>query len=107
MPEMDDILSKYFLIGTEEHFSSMASAISSEEGDLVNYKHSTTGVTSLMVAASRGRLDMVELALQMGADCQAKLSNGWTAKECARQQGQEEYERLVAQYQVVMDGVGH
>ena len=105
IPKMDDILSKCFLIGTEEHFSSLASAISREEGDLVNYKHSITGVTSLMVEANRGRLDMVELALQMGADCQAKLSNGWTAKECARQQGQEECERLVAQYQVVVDGV--
>ena len=42
-----------------------------------------------MVATSRGRLDMAELSLQMGADCQAYLSNGWTAKECPRQQGQE------------------
>jgi hypothetical protein len=41
MPETDDILSKCFLIGTEEHISSMASAFSREEGDLVNYKHST------------------------------------------------------------------
>ena len=51
MPEMDEILSKCFLIGTEKHLS------------------------------------------------------WWTAKECARQQGQEECERLVAQYQVVVDGV--
>ena len=107
LQEMDEILSKCFLIGTEEHFDSLASAISRDDGEqnLVNYKHSTTGVTSLMVAASRGRVDMVEMALQMGADCQAKLSNGWTAKECAKQQGQEECERLVAQYQVVVDGV--
>eukprot|EP00092_Neocalanus_flemingeri_P000813 GFUD01000866.1.p1 GENE.GFUD01000866.1~~GFUD01000866.1.p1 ORF type:complete len:1316 (+),score=569.14 GFUD01000866.1:71-3949(+) len=107
LPEMDDILSKCFLIGTEEHFSCLAAVLSREEGetDLVNYRHSTTGVTSLMVGASRGRLDMVELALQMGAECQAKLSNGWTALECARQQGQEECVRLLEQYQAVVEGV--
>ena len=55
-----------------------------------------------MVATSRGRLDM---ALQIGTDCQAYLSNGWTAKECPRQQGQEECKRLVAKYQVVVGRV--
>ena len=106
-PEMDKILSNCFLIGTEEHFRCLATVQGRQEGetDLVNYRHSTTGATSLMVAASRGRLDMVEMALQLGANCRAKLSNGWTAKESARQQGQEECERLVEQYQVVVEGV--
>lgn len=35
-----------------------------------------------------------------------KLFNWWMAKKCARQHGQEECERLVAQYQVVvLDGM--
>ena len=105
VPEMDEILSKCFLVGTDEYFDSLATAVMSEDRDMVNYKHSTTGVTSLMVSASRGRVDMVEMVLQLGADSQAKLCNGWTARDCARQQGQVECERVVAQHQAVVDGV--
>jgi len=103
-PDMDDILSNCFLLGTDENFCRLVEILT-HDTSLVNYRHSSTGVTSLMVAGSRGRLEVVEFCLQIGADSQMKLSNGWTAKECAKQQNQQECERLLAQHQEIVDGV--
>lgn len=100
LEEMDKILEKCFLEGVEDHFADLYSELSSEGGEgLVNYSHSLTGVTSLIAAASRGNTELVELCLQLGANTSHKLGNGWTARDCAREQNQEECERLLAEYE--------
>ena len=44
---------------------------------LVDYRHSETGSTPLMVAAGRGFLTQMEQLLNMGANINMKASNGW------------------------------
>ena len=105
LEEMDKILEKCFLDGGEEHFVDLQEELSSEGGEvLVNYSHSVTGVTSLIAAATRGVPDLVELCLQLGANTAHKLGNGWTALDCARQQGQEECEQLLVKFEEKQDG---
>lgn len=43
----------------------------------MNYRHSETGTTALMVTAGQGFLPQMEQLLQMGADAGLKASNGW------------------------------
>ena len=51
----------------------------------VDYVHSETTVTALMVAAGRGFFGTVEQLLNMGANVSAHSSNNWTALDWARQ----------------------
>jgi len=51
----------------------------------VDYVHSETTVTALMVAAGRGFFGTVEQLLNMGANVSAHSSNDWTALDWARQ----------------------
>ena len=91
--------------GIEENYISLPSVISREERNLnlEEYKPTQTimRVISLLVAAIRGRLDMVGVSVQFWADCQTKLSIEWTARVC----GFEERDRMVAWFQGVVDGV--
>jgi len=50
----------------------------------VDYVHSETTVTALMVAAGRGFFGTVEQLLNMGANVSAVSSNDWTALDWAR-----------------------
>lgn len=43
----------------------------------VDYKHSETGCTALMAAASHGFISQMEQLLYMGADINIEASNGW------------------------------
>lgn len=51
---------------------------------LVDYQHSETTVTALMIAAGRGFIDIVEQLLGIGADPTVKSSNEWTALDWAK-----------------------
>ena len=97
LEEMDKLLEKCFREGGEEHFADLYRELSSE-GELVNYSHSITGVTSLIAAASRGQTSLLELCLLLGANTNHKLANGWTALDCARAQEEEEAERMLVEY---------
>lgn len=44
---------------------------------LVDYRHSETSATALMVAAGRGFTSQVEQLISMGANVHSKASNGW------------------------------
>lgn len=44
---------------------------------LVDYRHSETSATALMVAAGRGFSSQVEQLISMGANIHSKASNGW------------------------------
>ncbi|KAM3842980.1 3'-5' RNA helicase YTHDC2-like [Diretmus argenteus] len=52
-------------------------------GNGVDYMHSETSVTPLMVAAGRGFLSQIDQLLKMGASINIKASNGWTALDWA------------------------
>ena len=50
----------------------------------VDYQHSETSITPLMIAAGRGFTEVVEQLLNMGADAGIKASNDWTALDWAK-----------------------
>ncbi|XP_063312995.1 3'-5' RNA helicase YTHDC2-like [Pelobates fuscus] len=64
----------------------------------VDYRHSKTGASPLMVAASRGFLNQVEQLISMGANIHHKASNGWVALDWAKHFGQIEVIDLLESY---------
>ena len=50
----------------------------------VDYKHSDTSATPLMVAAGRGFPAVVEQLLGLGANTNLRASNGWSAIDWAK-----------------------
>ena len=56
----------------------------------VDYQHSETSVTALMIASGRGFPDIVQQLLSMGADPSMKATNDWTAIDWAKKFNQEE-----------------
>ncbi|CAJ1070962.1 '-5' RNA helicase YTHDC2 isoform X2 [Xyrichtys novacula] len=80
--EMDSCISRIFLNEEEEAFTQLFDLIFYESVN-VDYRHSETGSTPLMVAAGRGFIVQVEQLLNMGADVNMKAVNGWTALDFA------------------------
>ncbi|XP_043915095.1 3'-5' RNA helicase YTHDC2 [Protopterus annectens] len=87
--EMDACLSDIWLQMDVEAFAQLFHLISSENVS-VDYRHSETSATPLMVAAGRGFMSQVEQLISMGASVHIKASNGWTALDWARHFGQTE-----------------
>ncbi|XP_021344120.1 probable ATP-dependent RNA helicase YTHDC2, partial [Mizuhopecten yessoensis] len=81
--EMDQFLTDIFLMGSEETFAQLVHLIMSENVS-VDYQHSETGVTPLMVTTARGMNDEVEQLLNLGANVNLHLPNGWTAIDWAK-----------------------
>ncbi|KAL7376832.1 hypothetical protein ABVT39_016645 [Epinephelus coioides] len=81
--EMDSSISSIFLSEDQVAFIQLFNLIL-YEGVNVDYRHSETGATPLMVAAGRGFLTQMEQLLNMGADINMKASNGWTALDFAK-----------------------
>ncbi|KAM9338343.1 3'-5' RNA helicase YTHDC2 [Symphorus nematophorus] len=81
--EMDSCISNVFLNEDHDAFIQLFNLIL-YEGVNVDYRHSETGSTPLMVAAGRGFLTQMEQLLSMGADINMKASNGWTALDFAK-----------------------
>uniref|UniRef100_A0A8C4IFS5 RNA helicase n=1 Tax=Dicentrarchus labrax TaxID=13489 RepID=A0A8C4IFS5_DICLA len=71
--EMDACISNIFLSEDQDAFIQLFNLILYE----IDYRHSETGSTPLMVAAGRGFLPQMEQLLSMGADIDMKASNGW------------------------------
>ena len=61
----------------------------------VDYIHSATSVTPLMVAAGRGFPSLVEQLLALGANANLRASNGWTALDWAKRFNQAEVVELL------------
>ncbi|KAM9306788.1 3'-5' RNA helicase YTHDC2 isoform 2-T2 [Pholidichthys leucotaenia] len=80
--EMDSCISNIFLNEDQDSFVQLFNLMLNE-GVSVDYAHSETGATSLMVAAGKGLLPQLEQLLKMGADINMKASNGWTALDFA------------------------
>ncbi|KAL4228088.1 3'-5' RNA helicase ythdc2 [Mactra antiquata] len=87
--EMDQYLSDIWLTGNEDLFPQVFHLIKSENVS-VDYQHSETTVSALMIAAGRGFTDIVEQLLTMGADPAIKSSNDWAPIDWAKHFNQED-----------------
>ncbi|XP_073334572.1 3'-5' RNA helicase YTHDC2 isoform X1 [Pagrus major] len=83
MKEMDSCISNIFLNEDQDAFTQLFNLILYERVN-VDYRHSETGSTPLMVAAGRGFLTPMEQLLSMGANINMKAANGWTALDFAK-----------------------
>ncbi|XP_073697034.1 3'-5' RNA helicase YTHDC2-like isoform X1 [Garra rufa] len=89
LKEMDACISSIFLNQDADAFVQLFNLILNENIS-VDYSHSETSATPLMVAAGRGFLSQMEQLLSMGANVNVKASNGWTALDWARHFSQTE-----------------
>lgn len=80
--EMDMCISNIFLGEDQDAFTQIFNLILYENVN-VDYTHSQTGATALMVAAGRGCIAQMQQLLSMGADLKLKASNGWSSLDFA------------------------
>lgn len=79
---LDNWIQEAFVLDKTEALANLAKAVKLQ-GMPVNYQHSQTQLSALMVAAAKGRLDFVTEFLHLGAD-PAKKAGQWTAGALAR-----------------------
>ncbi|XP_072550527.1 3'-5' RNA helicase YTHDC2 isoform X2 [Salminus brasiliensis] len=89
LKEMDTCISAIFLEQDADAFVQLFNLILNENIS-VDYRHSETSATALMVAAGRGFICQMEQLLSMGANVHVKASNGWTALDWAKHFNQTE-----------------
>uniref|UniRef100_A0A672JV49 RNA helicase n=2 Tax=Sinocyclocheilus grahami TaxID=75366 RepID=A0A672JV49_SINGR len=87
--EMDACISNIFLNQDADAFVQLFNLILNENIS-VDYRHSETSATPLMVSSGRGFLSQMEQLLSMGANANAKASNSWTALDWAKHFNQTE-----------------
>lgn len=103
--EMDRALHQAWMSGTDEAFSQLLYHFLSESVN-VDHRHSETSATALMLAAGRGKTEVVEELLALGADPRAKASNDWTALDWAQHFQQEDaVQVLLAHLLVLQSGI--
>lgn len=68
---------------------------------VVDYIHSETSVTPLMVAAGRGFLGVVEQLLNMGSNVTIRSSNDWQALDWAQKYEQHDVVELLEAHMLV------
>lgn len=95
--EMDHLIEQAWLQGEESDFSQLLHLILSENVS-VDYQHSHTCVTALMVAAGRGHIDVVEQLLNLGANLNIKAGNEWTALDWAKHRNKTDCIELIEAY---------
>ncbi|XP_009982820.1 PREDICTED: probable ATP-dependent RNA helicase YTHDC2 [Tauraco erythrolophus] len=95
--EMDSCLSDIWLHKDVDSFAQVFHLILTENVS-VDYRHSETSVTALMIASGRGFLSQVEQLISLGASIHCKSSNGWTALDWAKRFGQTEVVDLLESY---------
>ncbi|XP_074107182.1 3'-5' RNA helicase YTHDC2 isoform X1 [Cotesia typhae] len=100
--EMDKSISDAWLSGGEDNFTQLLHLILSENIS-VDYQHSITRVTPLMVAAGRGSINTTEQLLNLGANLTIRASNEWTALDWARKMNQVECTELIEAYMKTYD----
>ncbi|XP_073532332.1 3'-5' RNA helicase YTHDC2-like isoform X2 [Phyllobates terribilis] len=100
--EMDLCLSDIWLHRDLDAFAQLFQLILTENVS-VDYRHSESSASPLMVAAGRGFLCQVEQLIGMGANVHSKASNGWTALDWARHFGQTEVVDLLESYSAPLE----
>ncbi|XP_036258923.1 3'-5' RNA helicase YTHDC2 isoform X1 [Molothrus ater] len=95
--EMDSCLSDIWLHKDIDAFAQVFHLILNENVS-VDYRHSETSATALMIASGRGFLSQVEQLISMGANIHCRSSNGWMAVDWAKHFGQTEVVDLLESY---------
>ncbi|KFP87900.1 putative ATP-dependent RNA helicase YTHDC2, partial [Acanthisitta chloris] len=95
--EMDSCLSDIWLHKDTDSFAQVFHLILTENIS-VDYRHSETSATALMIASGRGFLSQVEQLISMGASIHCRSSNGWMAVDWAKRFGQTEVVDLLESY---------
>ncbi|CAA0836936.1 helicase in vascular tissue and tapetum [Striga hermonthica] len=84
---------------SSDEFDPLLDLISSQgNSEVLNYQHSKTGVTPLMVFAGKGRVSDICMLLSLGVDCSIKSNAGKTALDYAKQDNQVEAEGFIKKY---------
>ncbi|XP_077514316.1 3'-5' RNA helicase YTHDC2-like isoform X2 [Amblyomma americanum] len=102
--EMDHALQNAWMTGTDEAFSQLLYYFLSDNVP-VEYRHSETSATALMLAAGRGKVEVVEELLSLGADPLARSSNDWTAHDWAQHFHQSEAAEVILAHLLVTQNV--
>ncbi|KAK2498468.1 hypothetical protein MC885_008233, partial [Smutsia gigantea] len=100
--EMDACLSDIWLHKDVDAFAQVFHLILTENVS-VDYRHSETSATALMVAAGRGFSSQVEQLISMGANVHSKSSNGWMVLDWAKHFGQTEVVDLLESYSASLE----
>ncbi|XP_053911310.1 3'-5' RNA helicase YTHDC2 [Cuculus canorus] len=100
--EMDSCLSDIWLYKDVDAFAQVFHLILTENVS-VDYRHSETGATALMIASGRGFLSQVEQLIRMGANIHCRSSNGWMALDWAKHFGQTETVDLLESYSALVE----
>ncbi|XP_063956231.1 3'-5' RNA helicase YTHDC2-like isoform X1 [Lytechinus pictus] len=95
--DMDSALSDCWKTGDDDYFSQLLYLLLNENVS-VDYAHSESSVTPLMVAAGRGNVEMVEQLLSLGANASLKASDERSALDFARMFNQTEVLELLQAY---------
>ncbi|VFQ92703.1 unnamed protein product [Cuscuta campestris] len=66
--------------------------------EVINYQHSLTGVTPLMVFAGKGCINDICTLLSLGADCHLKAKDGATALDWASRENQSEASEIIKKH---------
>ncbi|XP_075035779.1 3'-5' RNA helicase YTHDC2 isoform X2 [Mixophyes fleayi] len=100
--EMDSCLSDIWLRRDVDAFAQLFHLILTENVS-VDYRHSETSASPLMVAAGRGFLSQVEQLISMGANVHGKASNGWTALDWGKHFEQNDVVDLLESYSASLE----
>ncbi|XP_065600330.1 3'-5' RNA helicase YTHDC2 [Cyrtonyx montezumae] len=95
--EMDLCLSNIWLHKDTDSFAQVFHLILTKNVS-VDYRHSETSATALMIASGRGFTSQVEQLIRMGANIHCKSPNGWMALDWAKHFGQTEVVDLLESY---------
>ncbi|XP_043278621.1 3'-5' RNA helicase YTHDC2-like [Venturia canescens] len=95
--EMNKCITDAWLAGGDDNFAQLMHLLLSENVS-VDYQHTQTSVTPLMVAAGRGCLNTTEHLLNLGANLKIRSSNDWTALDWAKKMNQSECAELIEAY---------
>lgn len=84
---------------SSDEMDSLLEYVSIGEGlNVLNYQHSVTGVTPLMVFARKGRVGDMCMLLSFGAKCHLKDNEGKTALSWAEQENQKETSEILRKH---------
>ncbi|KAF8408631.1 hypothetical protein HHK36_004694 [Tetracentron sinense] len=84
------------LAWTTDEFDPLLELVSSEATPkIMNYQHSLTGASPLMVFAGKGRVGDVCMLLSLGVDCHLNAKDGTNALEWAEQENQREVAEII------------
>ncbi|CAH1253699.1 YTHDC2 [Branchiostoma lanceolatum] len=95
--EMDKCIMTAWLNNDEDAYVQLFHLIMSENVS-VDYRHSETCSTTLMIAAGRGNVAAVEQLLALGANINLRAPNGLTALDWARKFGQTDTVEVLEAY---------